>query len=264
MTTQENGTERYTVPALERGLKVLAEFSREDSILGAPELARRLDLPRSTIFRILSTLESMGYLERSESGRDYRLGRAVLRLGFEYLASLDLVELSRGLLQKLTLSTGYSCSLVVRDEQSVVYVARATPPTIFSSNVSIGTRLPVHATLFGQVLIQDLTVDEVEALYPDPELESFTEHTPKDALELYALAQQARQNGYAFNRGHFEKNISTIVAAVRDHTQKVVAAIGITLPSANVDDDFDESDLVTKTQAAARELSLMLNYSEKA
>ena len=75
----EEGTERYNVPALERGLRMLCEFSREHRTLSAPELARRFDLPRSTVFRLLSTLENMGFLERAEGGRDYRLGLAVLR-----------------------------------------------------------------------------------------------------------------------------------------------------------------------------------------
>ena len=89
----EEGADRYNVPALERGLRVLCEFSRENRTLSAPELARRFDLPRSTVFRLLTTLENMGFLERAEGGRDYRLGLAVLRLGFEYLASLELTLL---------------------------------------------------------------------------------------------------------------------------------------------------------------------------
>ena len=52
----EEGAERYNVPALERGLRMLCEFSRESRTLSAPELARRFDLPRSTVFRLLSTL----------------------------------------------------------------------------------------------------------------------------------------------------------------------------------------------------------------
>jgi mannose-6-phosphate isomerase-like protein (cupin superfamily)/DNA-binding MarR family transcriptional regulator len=65
------------------------------------ELARRFDLPRSTVFRLLTTLENMGFVERTEGGNDYRLGMAVLRLGFEYLASLELTELGTPLLNRL-------------------------------------------------------------------------------------------------------------------------------------------------------------------
>ena len=80
--------DRYTVPALERGLQLLGLFDRSTRTLTPPEIARRLNLPRSTVFRILNTLEALGFVERTDGGRAVRLGLAVLRLGFEYLASL--------------------------------------------------------------------------------------------------------------------------------------------------------------------------------
>ena len=97
----EDVQEKYIVPGLERGLRLLCEFSHKDRVLSAPELARRLKVPRSTVFRLLTTLEVMGFIERVDGGRDFRLGMAVLRLGFEYLASLELTELGRPLLDRL-------------------------------------------------------------------------------------------------------------------------------------------------------------------
>ena len=79
----KDAQDKYIVPGLERGLLLLCEFSRRNRTLTAPELARRLALPRSTIFRLLTTLETMGFVTRS--GNEYRLGMSVLRLGFEYL-----------------------------------------------------------------------------------------------------------------------------------------------------------------------------------
>lgn len=99
MDKSDDSQDKYIVPGLERGLLLLCEFSRKDRTLTAPELARRLKLPRSTIFRLLTTLEAMGFVTRN--GNEYRLGMAVLRLGFEYLASLELTELGQPLLNRL-------------------------------------------------------------------------------------------------------------------------------------------------------------------
>jgi DNA-binding IclR family transcriptional regulator len=71
--------ERYTVPGLERGLRLLQLFDRQHTSWSAPDIARELDVPRSTVFRIIQTLELLGFIERSEGV--YRLGPAVLRLG---------------------------------------------------------------------------------------------------------------------------------------------------------------------------------------
>ncbi|GAB2487596.1 hypothetical protein GCM10027082_43380 [Comamonas humi] len=83
------GADKYQVPALERGLRLLQEFGRGSHQLSAPELVRRLNLPRATVFRMLSTLESMDFLERIDGGSEYRLGMAVMRLDWGCLQSQE-------------------------------------------------------------------------------------------------------------------------------------------------------------------------------
>lgn len=255
----DDGSERYNVPALERGLRVLGEFSRETRTLTAPELARRFKLPRSTVFRLLATLESMGFVERDEGGREYRLGLAVLRLGFEYLASLPLTELGHPLLQRLSEETGHACNLIVRDGRSIVYVARVSPPSPFVSAVSVGTRLPAHATVLGRVLMADLTLPELRALYPENQLEVHSPSTPRTVTELFDLIHGDRERGYAVSEGFFEANISTIAAPVRDHSGRVVAALGMTMNAGRIEADKLD-DLIALVREFADRLSGMLNY----
>lgn len=258
----DEGGDRYNVPALERGLRVLCEFSRDTRTLTAPELARRFKLPRSTVFRLLATLESLGFVERDAGAREYRLGLAVLRLGFEYLASLPLNELGHPLLERLSKDTGHACNLIVRDGRSIVYVSRVSPPSPFVSAVSVGTRLPAHATVLGRVLMADLTLPELRALYPESQLESFSPSTPRTVTELFDLAQADRQRGYAVSEGFFEANISTIAAPVRDHSARVVAALGMTLNASRIEADQMQT-LVAQVCAAADRLSGLLNYAPR-
>ncbi|MDP3797338.1 MAG: IclR family transcriptional regulator [Polaromonas sp.] len=256
---EENSNDKYIVPALERGLRLLGEFSRDSRTLNAPELARRLDLPRSTVFRLLNTLEAMGFIESTASGKDYRLGMAVLRLGFEYLSSLELTELGQPVLARLCDEVRYSCNLVVRDGRSIVYVAKVAPPTPFASSVRVGTRLPAHATVLGRVLLQDLTLPELRALYPEDHLEAFSGSTPKTVLELFNLLEMDRQRGYVMGEGFYEASISTIAAPVRDESSRIVAAMGTTIPSAHIEAGQIDA-MVQRVRASADELSRLLNY----
>jgi DNA-binding IclR family transcriptional regulator len=253
-------SERYIVPGLERGLRLLSHFSRQEKTLSAPEFARRLDLPRSTVFRLLTTLESMGFVERAPGSRNYRLGMAVLSLGFEYLASLELTELGSPLLQRLRDDIGYSCNLVVRDARSIVYVAKVSSPTIFPSAVSLGTRLPAHATVLGRVLLADLTPAELADLYAGQKLETPSPNTPSTVAALQELLLRDRANGYATGAGFYEPSISSIAAPVRDHSSRVIAALGAALPSSLVQSEH-ASDLIRQVRATADELSRLLNYS---
>jgi len=256
----EEGADRYNVPALERGLRLLCEFSREHRALSAPELARRFDLPRSTVFRLLTTLENMGFLERAEGGRDYRLGLAVLRLGFEYLASLELTQLGTPLLQRLCDDLRTPCNLVVRDGRSIVYVAKVAPPTPFASSVTVGTRLPAHATVLGRILLEDLTLVQLRALYPEDRLEAFSPSTPVSVDQLFDMVQADRQRGYVLGEGFFESNISTIAAPVRDHSGHIVAALGATITSGHIEESR-MGEMVQRVRLTADEISGLLNYA---
>jgi len=256
----DENVNRYNVPALERGLRMLCEFSRNQRTLNAPELARRLDLPRSTVFRMLNTLESMGFVERTADGYEYKLGVAVLRLGFEYLASLPLNELGQPVLERLSAQSQQPCNLVVRDGRDIVYVARVSPPSPFVSSVHVGTRLPAHATILGHVLLGDFSLSELLNLYPEERLTSFSPSTPRTVTELFDAVQVARQQDYVLGQGYFEPHISTIAAPVRDHTHRIVAALGITINSSHIQDEQRDAWLL-QVRDAAGQLSALLNHT---
>jgi len=259
----DNGADKYMVPALERGLRLLQEFGRGNATLGAPELARRLQLPRATVFRMLNTLEAMGFLQRAEGSNDYRLGLSVLRLGFEFLSSMDLTELGQPVIARLCGEIRYPCNIVVRDGRSIVYVAKVTPPTPLTSSVRVGTRLPAHATALGRVLLADLSLPELRTLYPEEHLEAHTPKTPRTVLDLFNLVEADRERGHVFSEGFYESSICTIAAPVRDHSGRVVAALGTTVPAPHVEEGRAET-LIAGVCDAAAELSELLNYRPQA
>jgi DNA-binding IclR family transcriptional regulator len=252
----------YMVPGLERGLKILTEFSPREPVLGAPELAKRLRIPRTTVFRLLQTLEALGFLERADKDRNYRLGVAVLRLGFEYLSSLELTDLGLPIIEGLRDATGLTSHIVIRDGRDVVFVAKAqSHAPIFSSvKVNVGTRLPAHATTHGHVLMGDLTLEEMRALYPEPQLDRFTKATPETVDALYALVREDAQRGYAISNSSFERGISVVTAPVRNDTGRIVAVITTTIPRPEIDASLLDAGLIDKVLRAADQLSLRLNY----
>lgn len=252
----------YVVPGLERGLRVLAEFSPREPVLGAPELSKRLGIPRTTVFRLLQTLESLGFLERADKDRNYRLGVAVLRLGFEYLSSLELTDLGLPVIEGLRDVTGFTTHIVIRDGRDVVFVAKAQSqsPVFSSVRVNVGTRLPAHATTHGHVLMGDLSLQALRALYPEARLERTAKATPETVEALYALIRDDVERGYGISNGSFERGISVVTAPVRNDTQKIVAVITVTVPRAEIDATLIAGGLIDKVVRAAAELSRRLNY----
>lgn len=253
---------KYLVPGLERGLTILMQFSAREPMLTAPELSRRLGIPRSTVFRILQTLESMGFVERGPDERQYRLGVAVLRLGFDYLNSLELNDLGMPVINRMRDVTGYSSQIVIRDGRHIVFVAKATGHNSAFSKVMVGTRLPAHATALGRVLMGDLSEAEVRAMYPEPRLEQFSEYTPKTVTELYQRVRADADRGYALSQSFFESGISVVAAPVRNHTRRIVAAVSLTIPAPRLDDKELQEKLLGAVLAGAAELSAKLNFHD--
>lgn len=252
--------DKYIVPGLDRGLRILCEFSRREPVLSAPELARRLGIPRSTVFRLLATLERLGLVERDASGRDYSLGLGTLRLGFEMLASKELTELGKPILEKLRDQLNYTCNLVVRDGRSVVYVVRSVVSSAYSNTVQLGTRLPAHATVLGRVLLSELSFAELQELYPEEHLQAATEKTPGTVAELYRRIQADKNTQCVFEPAYFEPSIATLAVPVRGERGAVVSALGVTLPSSHAADAVTVARLTRAACAAANELSQLLDH----
>ncbi|MBL8338195.1 MAG: IclR family transcriptional regulator [Rhodoferax sp.] len=244
--------DRYLVPALQRGMQLLGQFSRNERELTGAELSRRLGLPRASVFRLLQTLEQMGFVERVGDSASYKLGIAVLRLGFEYLASMELTEHGRPVLDDLCGRTGLTAHLVVRDGLEVVFVAKATGRSFMFNSIQVGARLPVHATVLGRVLLGGSSLADLTRMYGNGPLQAYTPQTPTTLAALKDMVDADAQRGYGVSQGGFESGISTIAAPVFDEHQRITAAVSVTVPSQQFDPQALDEIVAQVCEAAAR------------
>ncbi len=252
--------DKYIVPALAQGLSLLALFTRERPSLTAPEIAAETGLSRTTVFRMLHTLQSCGYLVKREDERGFSLGPAVLSRGFVYLAALDIAEIARPVLQKLRDETGLSVHMAVRDGVEVVYIARFSAQTTVNSTVQIGSRFPVHATVMGRMMICEWDDAAIEALFPDETLPVYSEQTPKTRAALKALLIEDRKRGYAVSQSFFERGVSSVAAPVRNSAGQVVATINATSVDNFIDPETMAGRMKDAVLAASREIGQWLSH----
>lgn len=255
----ETADDKYVVPALQRGLELLGQFTRQTPTLTGAELARNLDLPRASVFRILHTLERSGFVERVGETASYKLSVGVLRLGFEYLSSMELTEHGRPVVEQLRDASGYSAHLVVRDGRDVVFVVKAPGRSALFHSIQVGARLPAHATVLGRLLLSDLSLQELAQLYPEKSLPKYTDKTPTSLKQLKALMETDRAAGYGLSQGGFETGISTVAAPVLNDEQRVVAAISITVPAQQVASD-QAGRLIELVRDAAGQLTQRISH----
>jgi DNA-binding IclR family transcriptional regulator len=252
------------VPGLERGLNLLRLFKRSRPAISPPEMARELGIPRSTVHRLLTTLEAMGFLRRVDGGGAYALGPAVLGIGFEYLGSLDIVQLANPVLARLSEETGGSTHLAIRSGADVVYLARHATSAAITSNVAVGTSLPAHGTVIGRMTLLDLSAAELQALYGGKRLPRYSDQTPTSLGALETLLAEDRRRGYGVSNSFYERGIASVAAPVRDRSGRVAAAINATLIDAELDERMLHGTIKDRVCAAAAAISAMLGAPQAA
>lgn len=252
------GSDRDHIQSLERGFAVLLAFDAERPNPTLGELAAATKLARPVVRRILLTLQRLGYVETS--GGRWALTPAVLSIGQHYTASQQLIEVSQPYLLRLAEQTEESASLAKLDGIDVVYVARVPVRRIMSINVSVGTRVPAHATSMGRVLLAWSPETEIERVIAGSGLHPFTPRTITDPEQLRAALRTVREQGWALVADELEEGLISVSAPVRDQTGAVVAALASSTSSGRSTVAQLQADVVPLLLRTAAQVSAELGF----
>lgn len=246
----------YIVPGLHRGLTVLTLFRRDRQRLSLTEIAKLLGLARSAAFRLVYTLESLGFLKRNPEDDRYELGARVLSLGYALLSSMDVVDRAERPLRRLRDATGGSAHMGRLDGTDVVYIMRFAAPDSLAGNVQVGARLPAHATTLGRALLMDSDPETLVGIFGDVEsLPAFTHSTARTLPDLARQLAEDRARGYVVGHSIYENGLDSMAAPIRDRDGRIVVAISI-VGFGLVGREREKVDaLVAELLATAREIS---------
>lgn len=218
------------VAALARGLAVLEAFGRRGFSLSLAEVAQEIGLAKSTTFRLLATLVSLGYLDQPVKGGPYNLGPRVLALGYAALDSLDVREAAGPYLDALHNDLGQNVNLSILDNDAIIYVARRRRADVLSLNLHVGSRLPLHNSSPGRVLLAFLPPEErrVQAarLAADPVAGPWLAERGLDPEEM--LEGVSRQ-GYAVNDGEYLPELFALAVPIRGRDGRALAAFSLAM-----------------------------------
>ncbi|KPQ18547.1 MAG: pca regulon transcriptional regulator PcaR [Rhodobacteraceae bacterium HLUCCO18] len=210
----------YSVPGLVRGLTLLQTFTPQRPEQTMAQLAQTLGITRSAVFRTVHTLVQEGFLLPVRDGNHFRLGPAVLRVSYGYLASRELLEVAQKPLEALRDAQDWSGHLGVLDGRHILYLIRLPASDGLSSLVHVGSRLPATMTAMGRVLLSRKT---------EPQIRRLLEGQPKAATEK-ALAAWRKDSASpsVIHNGSFETGLCSVAAPIHDMSGEVVAAISAT------------------------------------
>jgi IclR family pca regulon transcriptional regulator len=250
---------RYRVEALAKGLRLLTLFTPQQPALRVKDLAELSGQPMPTVFRLVSTLEEEGYLERLPDGR-LRPGTGVLALGFASLQGMDLVQTSASLMRELAAATGATVNLGVLFNDSVLFIARVqSSRSLVAADIRVGATVPAVYSSIGKVLLASLSPEEFERRISE---ESFSgAWGPRAVRDLTALGYQlenVRLDGYLIQEEEAVAGLSSLAVPIRQAGQGVVAAINVAVPSREYSQARILRELREQLLSTAKMISLRL------
>jgi IclR family transcriptional regulator, acetate operon repressor len=231
MTTSGHARDT-TVRSVNRALSILQVLARTGPV-GVTRIAEELGIHKSTVFRLLTTLEERGMVEQNASRGEYRIGYGVLQIAEGAVRRHDLSLISRPVCQELADEVGETVNVALRDGADLITIDQVIGGSVVTTVNWVGQRIPLHATSAGKVLLAALPEDELSAIV-DAGLKRFTEHTVVDPVELRKQLDEVRKLGYGCTIDELEIGLASIGAPIRSLHGDVVAAIALSGPTLRV------------------------------
>lgn len=231
------------IAAVQRAADVLLLFTKGDRpTLGVSEISRELGYSKAVVHRILNSLRSRELVIIDEETRRYSLGPSAVGLGLTYLEGVDVREVARPTLRKLSEATEETATLSVRTGIERIYIDQVTPPREVKMEVNLGQPFPLHAGASSKAILAFLPESERDQ-YLRGHLAKLTSVTQVDKDELRAELAEIRERGYAMSFGERREGAASVAVPIRDHEGYPIAAMSVCGP-------MERFRLVVKENAA--------------
>ncbi|WP_052665953.1 IclR family transcriptional regulator [Nitriliruptor alkaliphilus] len=247
---------KAAVQSVDRAISIMEILAR-DGWSGVTEISKELEVHKSTVFRLMATLEARGIVEQHAGSQKYRLGFAMVRLAAGISGDVDLAEIARDVCEDLSARTNETVNLAVLRDGEVVSIEQINLSSAIISVDWVGQFHPLHATATGKVF---LAFGSGELHDGDTlDLPSVTPHTLTDPELLRKDLEAVREQGYAITVSELEMGLNAVAAPVRQADGSLVAAIVISGPEYRFH-ERDLHDVGGLVRAAAESVSRRLGW----
>jgi DNA-binding IclR family transcriptional regulator len=248
------------VPALIRGSRVLDAVVASDQPLTVSDLARRLNLPKSTVHGLCGTLVDLGLLSRRNG--NFLIGPHVMRWANAFLAQTDLTAEFAALWDNLAVLSNETITLSVLDGAEVVYIACRNSSSSLGITFRIGMRLPAPFTATGKSILSTMPDAQVRKLLAGHWPKPLTRRSVQNIDALIGELDECRRRGFSIDDGQTREGMYCFGTPVRDSSNQVVAGVAVSLLATRVDEHTTEL-AAESIQTIAHQLSMRLGADMK-
>ncbi|MDA8219392.1 MAG: IclR family transcriptional regulator [Dehalococcoidales bacterium] len=253
----------YWVPTVAKTVDVIETLAAAPSGLGVSALSAKTGLAKSTVSTIASTLRDLGYVTLDADTRTYQLTWKVLALANKVQAHAELRRITYRPLRQLQEATGETVNLAVMKNGVAVYIDTMEGPGPLKISTQVGSRLYLHCSALGKVLLAWLPEAEAEALARE---QGFPRRTPNTIADWPTLGKELRRVaalGYATDQEEDVLGMRCLGAPLRNYEGRVVGGISLTVPTSRAD-PAQQPARARQVLRTANEISILLGYEPRA
>lgn len=253
--------DKYLINSILRAGNILRCLAEEEAQLKISELARRLQLDRSTTYRILLSLEKCRLVQKNEKTGAYSLGLASFEIGNAFISRMDFIQVSKPVMANLAEEVRETVHLAVLSDSEVVYVDKVDSPRSLVVMYKIGQRAPLYCTALGKVLLAFQHENNKKRIINQIEFKPFTSNTIVTKKKLLEELIKIQHQGFAIDFREYEEGVECLAGPILNHTGEIIAALSFSGPQRKIN-IRQEKKFVNSIVEAAALISERLGYKK--
>lgn len=219
--------------AFVKGLRLIEALARSETARGITDLATELDLTKSNVHRLLTTLQAHGYVRQVPVLSTYELSTKIWELGSQVIRRMGLSKIARPAMERLAELTAETVHLSILDDTDIVYIDKIESAHHIRAHTSVGSRAPAWAVATGKAMLAQMPDAYLERF--EGQFHKYTETSKGSLVELRQDLELVRADGYcAVYHGEWREGIAAVACAILDRSNQLVGAIGVSGPDSRL------------------------------
>lgn len=252
--------EKKIIQSIDRALQVLELFSLEKPEWGVTEISKALNIYKSNVHNVLTTLAERGFVIKDSKTDKYKLGIKFFELGSVVIKNMDLRKIAHPYMEKLLKEFNETVHLGILVEGEIISIEQEESDQSLSPRIFIGKRTPLHCTGVGKAIMAYLPKDKFAFIIKEMGIPRYTENTISNEEELEKELEKIRKQGYAVDNMEHEEGVRCVAGPIRDYTGKVSASLSVSGPAFRINEN-DIPNIAKKVKEYCDCISKEMGYS---
>ncbi|MGO1820408.1 MAG: IclR family transcriptional regulator [Senegalia sp. (in: firmicutes)] len=225
---------KNVVQSVDRALSIMEVLSDYDEGLGITEISTKIDLHKSTVYRLLGTLIYKGFVKQDKATNKYKITFKLFELGNKAIENIDILSIARPYIEELMEKVNEVVHLVLLEDEEIIYIDKVESHNTIRMHSNIGKRSPAYSTSVGKAIMAYLNEDRIKEIWNNSDIKKHTEHTITDFDKFIEELEGIRKIHYAIDDQENELGVRCIGAPIFNHKSEPIAAISISGPTSRV------------------------------